>query len=96
MKQLLGVIIGAGLIYIGYSLRNPKEKKPRFEIKDTHDILDSIYCGDISTSPSDENDPWDYTLEPCKKKACTIRGGQALCDDHLDIYLAEMIQRRND
>lgn len=82
MEYTLGGLLAICCILLGYSL-----KRLTYE---TNEPSIELYCGYIETIHSNEEDPWDYTLEPCSEIASVIIGGNSRCEDHLAIYLQEM------
>lgn len=98
MQDIVGALLGAGLVSSGFILKFIFDKAvPTQQNKDkmftNMAFAGEILCGHVDTVPIEEDDPWNYLLEPCDKPALVTMGGLSMCEDHRDAYLLDMGER---
>jgi len=91
MDTMIGLIAGAFLIVCGYCLKRSETT----EIKTKEPDEPLFYCSHIDTE-HEEDDVWDYTLEPCPQKATVITHNGSLCEDHFALYIDSMSINRSE
>lgn len=92
MDTVIGLAAGAILLVLGYSLKRSEShitKLKEFK-KELH-----LYCSHIYTE-HDEEDVWDYVLEPCPNQATVITSNGSMCEDHFALYIDSMSTNRSE
>jgi hypothetical protein len=96
VQDVVATLLGASLVSAGFFLRYLIEKPKSIQQNKTQftsmAFAGELLCGHVETVPTDEDDPWNYLLEPCELPAIVTMGGQSMCEDHRDVYLQDMRQ----
>jgi len=98
VQVIVGALLGAGLISSGFIIKWVLDRaRPTQQNKDkmftNMAFAGEILCGHVDTVPTEEDDPWNYLLEPCDNPALVTMGGLSMCEAHRDEYLLGMGER---